>query len=453
MRSSLHLRLLLAGLLPVALLGALGALGLRLAFAAAVERAFEQQLAESVDTVLSGIEIDAEGRALMRRTPLLPAYQRVHSGWYWQVGEREAPLHRSRSLWDESLAPAGAAAAQGIAFVDATGPAGEPLRLATLRATLPRADVPIAVTVAAARSAIDAEIARFSRLVWIGFGGLLLVAAVAQGVQVRLGLAPLRRLGGELAEVESGRRARLSRGLLPELDVLAGKVNAVLDVNQGMADRGRKLAGDLAHAMKTPLALLADRLRDDPDPAAAEALSRLRALAERHLAVASAEARAVDARTEVAPALQALRDLFARLNAARGLRVDADAPPGLFVACAADDLQEVLGNLLDNACRYARSRVQVIATAHDGGVRIAVVDDGPGLDEAAIARLGTRGLRLDERGAGSGLGIAIAGDIVDALGGSLAFARDPGGGLRALVDLPATGPSGAPRLAVAPPRR
>lgn len=436
MRSSLHLRLLLAGLLPVALLGALGALGLRLAFAAAVERAFEQQLVESVDTVLSGIEIDAEGRALIRRTPLLPAYQRVHSGWYWQVGEREAPLHRSRSLWDASLAPVAAAAGQGIAFADATGPAGEPLRLATLRATLPRADAPIAVTVAAARSAIDAEIARFSRLVWIGFAGLLLVAAVAQGVQVRLGLSPLRRLGGELAEVEAGQRARLSRGLLPELDVLAGKVNAVLDVNQGMADRGRKLSGDLAHAMKTPLALLATSVDATRDPAAVDALARLRQLAERHLARASVEARAIHARAEVGPLLAGLAALFGRLHAERSLQVDVDAAPGLVVGGAADDLQELLGNLLDNACRFARRRVRVIATREGDVACIVVEDDGPGLDEAGLARLGTRGLRLDERGAGSGLGLSIVRDIVDALGGRIAFAPATEGGLRATVHLP-----------------
>ncbi len=437
MRTSLHLRVLLSALLPLAVLGALGAVGLRAAFADAVQRAFDQQLAEAVETVLSGLGADANGQPLLRRRPLLPAFQRVHSGWYWQVGDRHAPLHRSRSLWDGSLEPVGAAGRAGITFGDATGPAGEALRMATLHASLPRADAPVPVTVAAARSAIDEEIARFSRLLWLGFGGLLVVAAAAQWLQVRLGLAPLRRLGGELAEVEAGSRARLTRGVVPELDVLAAKVNGVLDVNQAMADRGRKLAGDLAHAMKTPLSVLATQMEGSRDPAVVDALARLRDLAERHLARASVEARAMHARTTVGPVLDELAALFARLNASRSVTVTAEAPPGVAVGCAADDLQEVVGNLIDNACRFARQRVHVAASVRNGRVRIEVSDDGPGLDAASIARLGTRGLRLDERGGGSGLGLSIARDIVEALGGEITFDRDLGGGLRAAVELPA----------------
>ncbi|MFN9738725.1 MAG: sensor histidine kinase [Pseudomonadota bacterium] len=437
MRTSLHLRVLLSALLPLAVLGALGAVGLRAAFADAVQRAFDQQLAEAVETVLSGLGADANGQPLLRRRPLLPAFQRVHSGWYWQVGDRHAPLHRSRSLWDGSLEPVGAAGRAGITFGDATGPAGEALRMATLHASLPRADAPVPVTVAAARSAIDEEIARFSRLLWLGFGGLLVVAAAAQWMQVRLGLAPLRRLGGELAEVEAGSRARLTRGVVPELDVLAAKVNGVLDVNQAMADRGRKLAGDLAHAMKTPLSVLATQMEGSRDPAVGDALARLRDLAERHLARASVEARAMHARTTVGPVLDELAALFARLNASRSVTVTAEAPPGVAVGCAADDLQEVVGNLIDNACRFARQRVHVAASVRNGRVRIEVSDDGPGLDAASIARLGTRGLRLDERGGGSGLGLSIARDIVEALGGEITFDRDLGGGLRAAVELPA----------------
>lgn len=437
MRTSLHLRVLLSALLPLAVLGALGAVGLRAAFADAVQRAFDQQLAEAVETVLSGLGADANGQPLLRRRPLLPAFQRVHSGWYWQVGDRRAPLHRSRSLWDGSLEPVGAAGRAGITFGDATGPAGEALRMATLHASLPRADAPVPVTVAAARSAIDEEIARFSRLLWLGFGGLLVVAAAAQWMQVRLGLAPLRRLGAELAEVEAGSRARLTRGVVPELDVLAAKVNGVLDVNQAMADRGRKLAGDLAHAMKTPLSVLATQMEGSRDPAVVDALARLRDLAERHLARASVEARAMHARTTVGPVLDELAALFARLNASRSVTVTAEAPPGVAVGCAADDLQEVVGNLIDNACRFARQRVHVAASVRNGRVRIEVSDDGPGLDAASIARLGTRGLRLDERGGGSGLGLSIARDIVEALGGEITFDRDLGGGLRAAVELPA----------------
>jgi signal transduction histidine kinase len=271
---------------------------------------------------------------------------------------------------------------------------------------------------------------------WLGFAGLMTIAALAQWLQVRLGLAPLRRLREQLAAVESGARSRLAQGYTPELDGLAAKIDAVLDHNLRLADRGRKLAGDLAHALKTPLAVVSAHLSAARDDQVRAALARIGELIDRHLARASAEARSAHARAEVAPAVAGIVALLRRVHESRELAIETAVPAGLRVACEADDLQEVLGNLVDNACKAAVSRVEIVAVRQGSRVLVTIDDDGRGLQDDALPQLGRRGVRFDEAEPGSGLGVSIAIDIVDSHGGVLAFRRSRFGGLCAAVELP-----------------
>jgi signal transduction histidine kinase len=413
---------------------------LHLAFVAAVERGFDQRLAASLDALIASVEPAADGTLTLRRALGESGFAQVRSGWYWQIGEGNRVLKRSRSLWDADLSTASLPLGATPRSADLRGPAGELLRVVGRQVQWPTHAAPLDFIVSAPRQEIDAEIATFGRLLGAGVAGLLLLSALALWLQVRIGLSPLRRLREQLEAVESGRRQRLDVPKVAELAQLAEKINRVLDLNQRMAARGRKLAGDLAHALKTPLAVLHGEFDAANGSPAARALARLDEVVQRHLAQASAQARREHAQTRLAPRVQALRTMFLKLHGERALVLDVDVADTLQVACESDDLSEMLGNLIDNACRAARRRVRVHAQTRAGEVVIEIEDDGAGLDEAALAQLGARGQRFDEQ-SGSGLGVSISRDIAESYDGSLEFSRIELGGLRARLQLPQPGSS------------
>ncbi len=432
MSRSLHARLLWAALLPLGLLLGAGALWLQSAFVAAVERGFDQRLAASLEALVASVEPATDGSLSLRRNLAESGYAQVRSGWYWQISDASGVLRRSRSLWDAELAPPASAGPQPV---DLRGPAGEPLRALAREIRFAARAAPLRFVVSAPRSAIDGEIATFRRLLLAGVAGVLALSALALALQVRLGLRPLRRLQAQLGQVEAGTRADLELPAASELAALAHKINSVLAHNQRMAARGRKLAGDLAHALKTPLALL----RSDPALAASgearRALDRLEDIVQRHLAQASAQARREQAQTELAPLAEALAAMFRKLHAPREMAIDRDIPAGLRARCESEDLSEMLGNLIDNACRAARTRVRLRARMQAAELHLDIDDDGPGLDATALAQLGLRGQRLDEQ-SGAGLGVSISRDIAESYAGTLEFSRSELGGLRASLRLP-----------------
>lgn len=429
---SLASRLLWWAGLPLALL-LLGAAWLTdLAFRNAVERGFDQQLAVALDRLGAALEL---GQRLpqLRREPDDGRYQQLHSGWYWQIEHAGTVWQRSRSLWDARLAiPAEWPAGQPL-ILDLHGPDGAPIRVQARELQGPGSRVRIAV--AMPRSAIDAEIAGFSALLWPGLALLLLIFTVALYAQVRGGLAPLRRLGAELREMQAGRRESLPDSPVSEISDLVREINVVLAANRRLAGRGRKLAGDLAHALKTPLALVSSQLPQDSPASLRASLVRINELIQRHLAQAAADARREHASCEIKQVLERLIGMFDVLHRERQLRFLIQVPDQLCARCEADDLNEMLGNLIDNACRAARGEVQVIALAEGDQLQIQVIDDGAGLDDAALALLGRRGQRFDQ-GPGAGLGVSITQDIAESYAGSLSFSRNQGGGLTASLRLP-----------------
>ncbi|MBS3957877.1 MAG: sensor histidine kinase [Xanthomonadaceae bacterium] len=434
MSRSLRARLLWSALLPLALLAAAGACGLQWAFAGAVERGYDERLAAKLDALVAGLDIEADGRPSLQRAPDEAAFAQVRSGWYWQVAQDGQPLLRSRSLWDAALEAGPADTA--LRASDAIGPGGEALRVVGRRVLLPGAAGPLDLAVAGPRAGLDAEIARLGRLLWGGVAGLVLLAAAGLAVQVQLGLAPLRRLGAQVAAVRRGEADGVEAGRLRELAALADELNGLLRQNGRLAEHGRKRAGDLAHALKTPLALLRTRI-DPSDGELREALDRIGAVVDRHLAAASADARRAHARCDAVAEARQLLGMFARLHSGRPLQLRLDAPERRAVGMEASDLHELLGNLVDNACRAAHSQVRLAIEPGAGPLRLCIEDDGPGLADAQLAQLGQRGLRFDERLPGTGLGVAISRDIVDSYGGRLDFEHRPGGGLRAVLELPA----------------
>jgi len=256
--------------------------------------------------------------------------------------------------------------------------------------------------------------------------------------QVQFGLRPLRRLAHQLERVRRGQAQRIDTdGLGSEIVPLGEELNALLEHQQRMVARARTSAEDLAHALKTPLSVLAaetDSAGTDWRTTVREQGTRMQASVDRYLAVGLAADHRQ--RTGVAPVAQALCGLMARVHGERGVVFGAEGiDEALQFAGARADLEEMLGNLLDNAGKWARQRVLISAANDEGQLRIDVRDDGPGLAAEALAQVTQRGVRLDEREGSSGLGLAIVGDIAASYGGRLVLENaEPG--LRATVWLP-----------------
>jgi signal transduction histidine kinase len=285
---------------------------------------------------------------------------------------------------------------------------------------------------------------------------LAVVTAVAGFVVVRSGLAPIADMRRRLAEVQKGAERRLAGRYPSEVRPLVDDLNALLEQRDEAVRRALAKAGDLAHGLKTPLAVLAQEAERagaaghaDLARALQEQIERMRRQIEYHLAHArAASGAAANARCAVLASAEPLARTLLRLHSARGIAIDVVVPADHEVRCQREDLDEMLGNLLDNACKWAKRRVVVASqvlppegSSHggpgSGRIEITVDDDGPGLAASMREAVLQRGVRADEAAPGSGFGLAIVRDLTDVYGGSIALDASPAGGLRARLRLPA----------------
>jgi len=281
---------------------------------------------------------------------------------------------------------------------------------------------------------------------------LAILTAIAGFAVVRSGLAPLDELRRRLRAIQGGAERRLQGRYPSEVQPLVDDMNALLAHQEQAVQRALAKAGDLAHGLKTPLAVMSQDAQraaaagqSDLATALSEQIERMRRQIEYHLAHARAAASGANAgvRCSIAASAEPLARTLLRLYAGRGIAIDVRVPPDHEVRCQREDLDEMLGNLLDNACKWAASRV-VIASAilppeggsHEPAVTITVDDDGPGLPETMREAVLQRGVRVDEAAPGSGLGLAIVGDLAAVYGGTIGLDAGPLGGLRARLRLP-----------------
>lgn len=439
-RTSLRRRLIGAALLWLAVaLTASGAV-LRLAFEDSVERTFQLRLLTAARSLAAVLEVGDDGKLMLTRPLGDPRYDQPFAGWYWQVADDSGVLLRSRSLWDTTLPVLPSPEPGAVVFGRVAGPKGEPLLTAERDLTFPDSDRPVHVTIAASRHDVDRELRTFDRLLAVSFVLLALGLAAAMAVQVTYGLRPLRRLTAELGALRRQVGGRLSGGYPAEIAPLAQAMNAVLDHDSELVERARTHVGNLAHGLKTPLAVMrAELSADRADPAVlAEQMERMTRLVEHHLTRARAEAssaRALGATQPVAEVAGEIKGLLTRIHAGRGLTLSNDCAADAHFVGDREDLAEMVGNLMENACKWAASRVRVTTPAADG-LAIVVEDDGPGLAEQQREHATRRGTRLDEGTPGHGLGLDIVRDLAELYGGRLELGRSDWGGLAARLEFP-----------------
>ncbi|WP_420991841.1 sensor histidine kinase [Cupriavidus sp. 30B13] len=442
MRQSLALRLLaVAAIWLAAALGGTGWL-LSTLFARHVSQTYVRQLDNQLASLAAALDWGADGKLALTRAPADPRYELPYSGAYWQAQGGGNTL-RSRSLWDADMPATVDSKVAGSHAEVRPGPNGQSLLVVSRPIVLASADTPVTLSVALDRTELRAARQAFNRLLaWsltaLGAGLLLAVAA-----QVKFGLAPLARLRQALSAMQARRESRLGGTWPSEVVPLVNEINSLLARNADALERSRRQAADLAHAVKTPLAVLANeaaRLPGDAARAAAAQVEAMRRQVDRHLARARAAgaASARGARIEAGPAAAELARALARLHAGRAIAIEV-AGEGHF-AGDRQDLTEILGNLLDNACQWAAARVRVTLAERGEMLEVRVEDDGPGMPEAARALATARFGRLDEAAAGSGLGLAIVSEMAALYGGGLELGRGELGGLLARLTLPAGQP-------------
>ncbi len=420
-------------------------------FRDAAIRRFDQSLAVLTDDLYAGSTIE-NGQL---RAPFLTDIRatRAYSGRYWVILDKQSdgamqPVVRSRSLFDSDLMLSSVqidqleAAPGKTQYFDLRGPQDKPLRAAAVQARLPGYADPVVFLAAEDRSPIDADADRFAgttaiALLILGFGLILAVV-----VQVRFGLQPLFRLRREVASVRRGKAERLADDYPEELEPLSRELNALLAHNQEVVERQRTHVGNLAHALKTPLSVMLTEASQQPGQLA-EVVERqaqtMREQVDHHLRRARAAARSQTSgeRTPVEPILDELAVTLERIFQDKGVEIDWRCPEDLAFQGEKQDFLEVVGNVMENAGKWSKGKIRVVA-APTGEARMSVTvdDDGPGLPPEERAQALKRGQRLDENAPGSGLGLSIVDELARAYGGSVQLGESPLGGLRVTLDLP-----------------
>ncbi len=460
---------LVAAAVAVSLLGlAAGGWLLSNAFRASVERQFDSRLLADLENLVAAADPTPDGTLAVEQTFTDQRYQTAFSGWYWQVTPLAPPptgqetsagdaarIVTSRSLWDQTLVGVAPAGRVGVARGFLKGPDDQALRYVAREISFPdvaaiaRGDPErqrlFLFVVAGDRAATEAEIASFNAtLVW-SLGGLGALFVLATLIQVVVGLRPLRRVRLGLAAIRSGDAQRLDEDFPAEIAPLAAELNGVLQNNAEIVARARTHVGNLAHFLKTPLSVLANEAGSAKGPLA-DAVRRqtetMRRQVDHYLARARAAATVdvIGSRTEIEGPLDDLARTLERIHGWRGIDIAIDAQPGLAFRGERQDFEELMGNLMDNACKWARSAVTVTARRDGGRLALSVEDDGPGLTPDEIARVVEKKERLDENVPGTGLGLGIVRDIAFLYGGQVILGRSEAlGGLRAELILPAAG--------------
>ncbi|OWQ40130.1 ATP-binding protein [Pseudomonas lactis] len=405
-------------------------------FEAGLQRYLEAGLRNDSENLLVALVRGPNGVQLDEQR-LSPAYQRPFSGHYFRIDF--ADVHwRSRSLWDQELPRLPVAGLKGNLQL---GPEGQ--QLLVLRSDYKRFGQSISISVAQDYTPVR-ESFRLMRQVGLVMGlAALLLVLILQRVTVRRALRPLETARNQIAQLQQGQRSQLDTQVPLELEPLVAQINHLLAHTEDSLKRSRNALGNLGHALKTPLAVLlsaasSEALKDHPQLSQLlrEQLEQVQQLLNRELNRARLAGDALPG--ALFDCEQELPGLLATLRMIHGEHLDLgyQVAPGLQLPWDREDLLELLGNLLDNACKWADAEVRLSVSETPHGYQLTVEDDGPGIPEAQRDQVFSRGARLDEQRVGHGLGLGIVRDIVEVWGGVLQLQESELGGLKVLIELP-----------------
>ncbi len=405
-----------------------------------VEQNFDNQLEYVLTAMIASAEIGPDGEIRMNRPLGDQRFLEPNSGLYWQITGKGAMPFPSRSLWDRALSAPANHNDQAVHFRNSNEFTDEPLRIAERAIRLPDSDIAWTFMVAQSRDSLDQQIIELRSVLVTSFLLLGLGLIILAALQTFYGLWPLRAVRKAIAQMRSGRESRVTDALPDEVMPMVNELNALLDHNEKQAEESRRHAGNLAHALKTPLTVIMNSATAQ-SPDLAETVIReattMRRQVDHHLARARAVGRRghSHSRAQIWDSLESVERAVSRLYS--HVRLDMAGDKEISARVERQDLDEMLGNLIENAAKYGGGSVFV--TVEDAGdfVEMLIEDDGRGIPEGERERLFDRGARLDTGKPGTGLGLAIVRDVVEIYGGTVRLEESEDlGGLLVRLRLP-----------------
>ena len=438
---SLQRRMILIAAVWITVLLTGGGFALDRVLTAAVTRNFDDQLNYVLTARIVSAEIGPQGEFMNTRELADQRFLEPGSGLYWQVSAKGQEPYPSRSLWDRRLAYGVEHGDTAVHAYDSDQFKPEKLRVVERDVTLPGSPTRWRIQVAADRAALDDQIAALRRTLLRSFALLALGLIVLAALQTVYGLRPLRKVRDEIARMRAGRTNRVSSAMPVEVAPMVEELNALIEHNERQAEEARRHAGNLAHALKTPLTVIMNAATagaDDLADTVCREARTMRRQVDHHLARARAVGRrgSAHSRAEVWPSVESVERAVSRLY--RHVRIDAEGRRDLQVHVERQDLDEMLGNLVENAAKYGGGSVFVTVGAQAGFAEILVEDDGAGIPEEERVRIFDRGVRLDTGKPGTGLGLAIVRDVAEIYEGTVSLEESEDlGGLLVRLRLPA----------------
>lgn len=439
MSGSLRLRLLAGAGFFIALGLVVTWFSLQQIFSGYVAAQYEREMSTVIDTLAAGLDLTGSTPAV-DGMPADPRFELPAGGRYWAIVSENGEQIRSRSLWDMAIERSTLAASSHRTFSAMEGPDGEPVLVLVRSLTFEDSDGSQSVEFFAGFSAAEMEtaLADFRRELAQMLGLTALILLLAAILQVLVGLRPLQLLLSDVARVRSGAASRLRSDVPTEVRPLVTEINDLLDEKSNALERARARAADLAHGLKTPLTAIlqvAETLPLEKGEPIIEHVAMIRRRADRQLQRARLGV-GQGGGSDLAAIAAKLVHVISAMPADRDIEWRVEIPDGLMTPIDTADLAEALGNILDNARKWAASEVRLSAARRRGRIILEIADDGPGIAATGRERILERGVHTGDPESETGLGLAIAREIAEAYGGTLELAEAAAGGLLVRIDLP-----------------
>jgi len=407
-----------------------------------IEEHYDAHVFTHVEELIAAIDTTPDGEVKLSREPTDPRFHRLNSGWYWEVLHADVSLRKSDSLGDHNLDLSGLKLDESHYVQTVYGPGQQELRAQAVHVSYPHEPGSLTVVATAPIMEISDDVSDFYAHIMTSFLVLGIGLSIAVVVQVLVALKPLKAITSAIGDIRSGKSERLPREFPSDVQPLVDELNFLLDHNETLLKRARNQLGDLAHSVKNPLTVIRNEARNMANKQGQLILDQSHVMSnniDHYLSRAMIYGKqdAIGYRTSVKSILDDLSFAVKLIHKDRNIEVHLLCLDDKWFRGEAQDLEEMAGNLIDNACKWAKSQVTVNCRSDHNRLTLIIEDDGPGIAEEEMETITRRGRKLDETSSGHGHGLGIVEDIAELYGGALTLGRSEMGGLKAELDLPA----------------